>query len=423
MRNLKISDRLTQPQVSHYISCLGRADYRNINCSMTYTEQCYELMDDLFALLERFKPISEHGVKSMWFCARRGSIEDFAKHYGSYEELLEEQCIKNYTQYEEHWRDIFPDEFEWYQLDAVEDKTSGYRAVYLQHEHVLEQEGDIRKSEYRHGISEFLDWLIESVRNCLDALEAGTYNKTVEANLPARHKTGTILRKYLWDAFPEGRKQYFENLSQEEVEEFVSCAVGDKAKLKKRLTEITANDFFRYCAKGYLANNYDGSNLSPRNQYYRHADGRDEGLRDIDPDSPEAFSSWYHDRSRGGGHPWEVCRGGNSTHVDLYVVSDDGGYYLRVAGSSTWRSVEAIKFFLALHRAGLPVVIHQAEMLKSRLLGEEKVGIVPQGVFPVYCQSWFPGEVVEAFMNLQRDDVEKLGPYCVWQPLTKIELN
>jgi len=423
MKNLKISDRLTQPQVSHYISCLGRADYRNINCSMTYTERCYELMDNLFALLERFKPVSEHGVKSMWLCARRGTIDDFSKHFGSYEELLGEECIKSYTQYEEHWLDMFPDEFEWYQLDAVEDKASGYRAVYLQHEHVLEQEGDGRKSAYRHDISEFLEWLIESIRNCIEALEAGTYNETVEKNLPFRHRTGTILRKHLWDAFPEGRKQYFENISQEEVNEFVACAVGEKSKLKAKLTAVTANDFFRYCSMGYKANNYDGINLSPRDQYYRHADGRDEGLGKIDPDSPEGFSAWYHDRNRGGGHPWEVCRGGNSTHVDLHIVDDDNGYYLHVAGSSMWRSVEAIKFFLALNRAGLPVVIHQAEMLKSRLLGEEKVGIVPQGVFPCYCQSWFPGEEVEAFINLQRDDVETLVPHCVWQPLTKTELN
>ena len=423
MKNLKISDRLTQPQVSHYISCLGRADYRNINCSMTYTERCYELMDDLFALLERFKPISESGVKSMWLCARRGTIDDFSKHFGSYEELLEEECIKSYTHYEEYWQDMFPDEFEWYQLEAIEDTVSGYRAVYLQHQHVLEQEGNTRKSAYRHDISEFLEWLIESVSNCIEALEADTYNEAVEKSLPARHRTGTILREYLWDAIPEERQHYFENISQEDVDEFVACAVGDKSLLKAKLLTLTANDFFRYCAMGYEANNYEVTDMTPREQYYRYSDGRDEGLRDIDPDSAEAFALWYHDRSRGGGHPWEVCRGGNSTHVDLYVVGDDDGYYLRVAGTSTWRSVEAIKFFLALHRAGVPVLIYQAELLKSRLLGKEKVGIVPQGVFPRYCQAWFPDEQVEVFINLQRDDVEKLVPHCVWQPLVKTELS
>ena len=43
--NLKISEKLAQPQVYHYIKWLGRAEYRNIDCTMTYTERCYELLD------------------------------------------------------------------------------------------------------------------------------------------------------------------------------------------------------------------------------------------------------------------------------------------------------------------------------------------------------------------------------------------
>ena len=68
------------------------------------------------------------------------------------------------------------------------------------------------------------------------------------------------------------------------------------------------------------------------------------------------------------------------------------------------------------------MVISQAELLKSRLLGMEKVGIVPVGVFPAYCQSWFPNKDVEAFINLSRENEEKMIPRCVWQPLIKIEL-
>ena len=117
--NLKISEKLAQPQVYHYISWLRRAEYRNVNCTMTYTERCYELMDELFALLERLKPISENGVKSLWLCVQRGSIDDFAEQFGSYDDLLAEGDIKNYAEYEAYWREMFPDEIEWYQLDAV----------------------------------------------------------------------------------------------------------------------------------------------------------------------------------------------------------------------------------------------------------------------------------------------------------------
>ena len=54
-------------------------------------------MDELFALLERLKPVSENGVKSLWLCARRGSINDFSQQFGSYDDLLAEGDIKNYA--------------------------------------------------------------------------------------------------------------------------------------------------------------------------------------------------------------------------------------------------------------------------------------------------------------------------------------
>ena len=84
--------------------------------------------------------------------------------------------------------------------------------------------------------------------------------------------------------------------------------------------------------------------------------------------------------------------------------------------------MEAIKFFLAIHDAGVPVVIHEAELLKNRLRGLEKVGVVPFGVTPAYCQSWFPNEHIEVFMNLDSDDPEKMAEHCTWQTLTNVEL-
>ena len=84
-----------------------------------------------------------------------------------------------------------------------------------------------------------------------------------------------------------------------------------------------------------------------------------------------------------------------------------------------------MKFFLALHRAGLPVTVYEAPVLKARVLGEEKVGIVPLGVFPAYCHNYFPGEAVIDFMNLpgDEDDRNRLVEHCIWQPLEYTELS
>jgi hypothetical protein len=177
---------------------------------------------------------------------------------------------------------------------------------------------------------------------------------------------------------------------------------------------MSTGDFYRFCAMGYAANNYSGCEKTPKEQYYLHADGRDEGLEDVDPDSPEAFDAWLSDRSHYGGHPWEVCRGGNSTHISLYVRKDDKGCYLNLAGDAWNRTIETVKFYLVLRRAGIPVYLSDAHTLADRLAETEKIGIVPDGVFPDYCKSLFPNEQIIDFINLPYEDREKFLPFCTW---------
>lgn len=186
-----------------------------------------------------------------------------------------------------------------------------------------------------------------------------------------------------------------------------------------------ANDFYRFCALGYAANNYDGQAFALKAQYYRHADGRDDGLKKIDPDSAEAFAGWLENREKGG-HPWEVCRGGNSTHVSLYVGLGrvaEGCYHLALAAKSYGRCVEAIKFYLALKHAGLPVIIYGAEFIKKRLLGLERVGIVPNEVMPFYCHSRFPGEDVDSFRHLNHENPDAEIALIEWQPIKPVKLK
>ena len=71
--------------------------------------------------------------------------------------------------------------------------------------------------------------------------------------------------------------------------------------------------------------------------------GGTRGLSKLDGDSPEAFARWLKERPRTG-HPWEVCRGGNSTHIDCIVHRDAHGYYLVVADLAETRTIEAVRF-------------------------------------------------------------------------------
>ena len=91
---------------------------------------------------------------------------------------------------------------------------------------------------------------------------------------------------------------------------------------------------------------YKTYGMTPKELYFRYADGRDEELSSIDLDSETAFREWLKFGGRGYGHPWEVSRGGNSTHIDFQVDVDSDGYYFFLAGAN--RSNETLKFYLAL---------------------------------------------------------------------------
>ena len=405
------------PDINHYIDVLGRIDYREVHCDFSYDDKTYALLDELFSLIKRIAPSSENGSRELWISAERGSPEDF----GNYEEMLGEELVSNYNDFLAWWQSECPRETEWYNLTVIEDEAIQYRAVFLNHRFVIEQDSRKERS-YPHDISDFTEWLVSSVKKVISQLEYGTYNSRVQQELPDTQKIGTLERKHLWDIWPDTKTEFFANITQQEIDDFIRLGSDEVSESTPRLQAITANDFYRWCALGYQANQYPGQEMPLRQQYVRHADGRDDGLGKIDPDSPEAFSDWYHNRITIG-HPWEVCRGGNSTHISLYIQEDERGYSLRLAGSSWSRTVETIKFFLALHHAGLPVSVFEASKLKARMLGNEKIGIVPVGVFPRYCHSWFPNEGIIDFMNLPTEDQEDFSRVIEWKATPLVTLQ
>ena len=153
------------------------------------------------------------------------------------------------------------------------------------------------------------------------------------------------------------------------------------------LASMTANDFFNYCKIAYIGGQRKDDSideeLSGREMYKRYADGRHEGLLDIAGDSPEEFASWIdgkHPKKETGGHPWEIKRGGNTTHIDLSVsrpMYSKEGFIVTLRGASFTRLNEAIRMFLAIHDVGLPILIDDPEGIRKRLLGQDHIGIVP----------------------------------------------
>ena len=85
-----------------------------------YDDKSNELLDELFSLLEQVAPVSKNGARALWLRAERGPIEDF----GIAEEEIAAGNYESEEEFIEEWKSWFPEEIEWYQLQAVDLKEA-----------------------------------------------------------------------------------------------------------------------------------------------------------------------------------------------------------------------------------------------------------------------------------------------------------
>ena len=461
-KNIEETFKLVAPNIDCLLNCFERG-WQNLESP---TAQLVEAVKPLFDAVSDLKPCKENDeAKQIWITVPRGSIEDF----GNFEEMKSYGEVKTRRQFEKRWKEEYPDEVKWYKvvIAMTDDERFAYRAVSVDGNSVVSASLRDGLSDQKELYSEqyaliLLPLLTEAIKKSMEMLRAGKYNDFVENNLPYQHRTGVISRKNLWTVYPENKVNIFENLSDE-----VYCKLqkymddNDKYKIG-RIKSFTANDFFKACELGYRACEkagfeYNCKDMSPVDLYHHFADGRDEGLTGkghglhegsgIKFDDSKAWDEWYFDRSRGGGHPWEVCRGGNSTHVDLFVrhdehgleydyqcdkISDEvyekyktgAGYYFTVGGLAWNRSVEAVNFFVAIRDAGMPITLSSGDAILRRFKGEDNVGIVPWRLPTRYCEELFPDEygVMLDFIHVF-EYYEKMKGYITWLPEEYAELN
>ena len=94
-----------------------------------------------------------------------------------------------------------------------------------------------------------------------------------------------------------------------------------------------------------------------------------------------------------------------------------------MAGSSWGRSVETVKFYLALMAHNIPIYLYDGREIAAMLAGQDWIGIVPEGVIPRYCDSYFSGEgKMLQFMNLPWEETEAVIEAAVWYPVDEVLL-
>ena len=218
-------------------------------------------------------------------------------------------------------------------------------------------------------------------------------------------------------------------LNEEIINKLLVCVENMNERNRPLLNKMTANSFFRICEICYDANDYfktPGKTITQCEKYIKMADGRDAGLRSIDGDSPEAFYEWYHGAEKVGAHPWEICRGGNSTHISLFIAEVQNKWNISLAGSSIERVEETVRMAVALFDKNIPFQLRDAEEILRMVTGRDFIGIVPDTYFPRYCHNLFPrADNIIDFMNLGHD--KELVPAIIekayWFPLEEITMG
>lgn len=255
--------------------------------------------------------------------------------------------------------------------------------------------------------------------------------KEIYESYPLNHRYGIVQNSIIRFSLPE-LYQIDKELGKARTKKFI-CLVEEgyfhTAKNTIRET-MTANDYFEYCRIAYLAgkrkNEHIDKSLTGREMYKCYADGRHEGLLEINPNSTTEFADWIDDkhpkRSRGG-HPWEIKRGGNTTHIDLSISRpsyNDTNFTVSLRGGSISRLKETICMFLAVHEAGLPISIDDPEGIRKRLLAQDNIGIFPSYNSLHRADQHFH-EHDDVYDVLYFDDLgrykRRITPFIVWEPL------
>jgi hypothetical protein len=378
---------------------------------------------ELFKTMKSFEKMGDDEIRTIWVEAERGTMEDF----GSFKEYVRDGTVKTKKEFIALWKSYYPAKTKWYSISVSQ--VYGQVFFYINTRLAFATKKDPADDGRESAVSaKLLDWVHASLKKVIAKLrkDPAAYNQYIAKHLPHQKRFGRIVRKDYWQVFPKEEKRIKKGITKKDIETLHQIVLQSAEDAPPQvLKSLTARDFFRYCEMGYDRNSYfakEKTKMSAKEKYSRLADGRDCGLRDIDQRSESAFKKWYRQDSRGG-HPWEICRGGNSTHISLYVQPQEGGWDLSLGGSSDSRVNETIKIALALYANHVPFQLSEAEEIFRMVTGTDFIGIVPEDVSPSYCHDYFPDEdnIID-FMNLDTEKEREIVKKSFWYPEKEVRL-
>ena len=397
--------------------------------SSLVSNDSYLKLKEIYKIFSCIKPGADDENRHTWVEISRGPISAF----GDYDEHKESGEVETPEEFEQLWKDYYPEKTTWYRFDTAKFQSELFfhldgKLIVSIREDEPPGKAPVFEPDY---FDRFADWLLRKVVSETDKLknDEAAYNRYIQQNLSWSKRFGRIKRKDYWEIQGDEAIRPNKDLDDDSLEKLKIVVEKTKNQDIPLIEKMTAGEFLRICEICYDANSYfknSQAQLTPKEKYLQMADGRDGGLRELAEDSPLAFYEWYHSSVWAGGHPWEICRGGNSTHISLYISNAQGKWKVRLAGSSIVRVEETVKMAVALYDNSIPFELSDAEEILRMVTGNDHIGIVPEYIFPRYCHRFFPKEdQIIDFMNLgyDKETTGKIVEKTYWYPLEGIVLD
>ena len=392
--------RMTAPVMRRYVD-------RNAKELKLTVPEDKALFDEIERIIKELPPCLDYDMgRLLWIKVPRGTPNDF----GDYEEFEPEGFT--YEEYLEYWEALYPEEYSWYVFRYVDVDRYG-RWLGVDSTMMTPDRDDDQYMPVLHH-TDLLKWLVHVVRERVDQVKAGTYERDVVDNLPLRYRKGVVRRRDLWESGFIEYERDIDGLSQGQISEFQSLVdEGIEKEPTGRIPEMTLNDYLGFCSICFEARGESIEGLSLEEQYRRYADGRDDGMLDLDPDDPDAFGEFL--RTSCSGHIWEIRSGHSYSMMHLYVAHDERGYYLVLRGP--WDRGDFVRIALALNKEGLPLEVSEASKVIRMLRGDDWLGITPYDSFPAYCRGMFEDYDVLDCTRYSDELIERVADKIEWYPV------
>ena len=371
-----------------------------------------KLVDEILDLLENIEKINDDAW-FLWLNTERGTFSEYqkSKHYNADIET------------QETFFEYYPDEIVWIPLLAVKNDYVKYIRV-SSLAISIEKEPYIQDSFCEDYVS-LLHWVKESVQKAIEELKNNTYNENVRKNLPYEQRYGTINRKLFWQYYPNDKANSLENLTENEINEFLSIVENESDDYvpTNPIQNMTFNKYFAIAYECFKSFGYD-IDEDIFHTFERYGEDFGGGIfYEINLNSEQDFDDVYSEKKvGGGGHPWGILRGSSRTRIMLYSQKVDTGYIFRFVGNPNWSIREIVKGYITLKKINTPVFFNNKNDSIRYLREEDLVGFVPITRLPVYCQCEF-NEKVDDFRQYWNGDYSKIKNLIKWQEIDEVKLK